>query len=114
AQSIAHRPDAPLGLERETALSQMVSEQQTKVQQEIQRWAVVGPFDNRGRDGLNREYPPETEFRFDKSYVGKNGSVAWKPATVWSGDKYYVDLGTRFDDWTVHYAYSRVYSPQET
>jgi hypothetical protein len=114
AQSISHKPEGPWGQERQEAFNQQVSDQRKQVQGEIQRWAVAGPFDNRGRAGLDREYPPETEFRFDKSYLGKNGSVTWKPATVWAADGYHVNLGMRFDDWTVEYAYTQVYSPQET
>lgn len=113
AQSIAHKPNAPVGHASEKAMEEMVSERRTQVQPEIQRWAVIGPFDNRGRAGLERVYPPEMEFRFDNSYVGKNGSVTWKPETVWSTARYHVNLGMRFDDWTVQYAYTRVYSPQE-
>jgi hypothetical protein len=114
AQSISHKPEAPLGNDRQEAFNQQVVDQQKQVQGDIQRWAVVGPFDNRGRDGLDREYSPEKEFRFDKSYLGKNGGVTWRPVTVWSADRYYVNMDTRFDDWTVNYAYTQVYSPQET
>ena len=114
AQSISHKPAAPLGREREEALNKEVSQKRAQVQEELQRWAVIGPFDNRGRDGLNHEYPPEKEFRFDKSYEGKNGPVTWKPVTVWQSDGDHVNLGTRFDDWTVHYAYTQIYSPKQT
>src|ERR1019366_7391564 len=114
AQSISHKPANPLGSEREEALNKEVSQKRAQVQEELQRWAVIGPFDNRGRDGLNHEYPPEKEFRFDKSYEGKNGPVTWKPVTVWQSDGDHVNLGTRFDDWTVHYAYTQIYSPKQT
>jgi hypothetical protein len=39
--------------------------------------------------------------------------VAWKPTTVWRADSYHLNLGTRFDDWTVQYAYTQLYSPQD-
>jgi len=113
AQSISHKPSTPLGREREETLNKEVSDKRMQAQGEIQRWAVVGPFDNRGRDGLNHEYPPEKEFRFNKSYTGKNGPVTWKPATVWQADGDHVNLGMRFDDWTVHYAYTQLYSPKQ-
>src|ERR1017187_4181580 len=113
AQSIAHKPDAPVGHEREEAFNHEVFEKRRQVQSEVQRWAVIGHFDNRGRDGLDHEYPPEREFRVDRSYLGKNARVAWKPTTVWRADSYHLNLGTRFDDWTVQYAYTQLYSPQD-
>jgi hypothetical protein len=114
AASIAHAPQAPLGQEREEAFNQQIAGRRKQVQGEIQRWATIGPFDNHGRAGLEREYPPEREFRFDQSYPGKDGSVHWKPITVWSANGYSVKLGNRFDDWTVEYAYTQLYSPLET
>jgi hypothetical protein len=113
AGSIAHKPDAPLSAEQQRAFHEQVSEKQTQVQGEMQRWAVAGPFDNQNRDGLNREYPPQKEFRADQTFAGKNGSVAWKPVTVWKTDKYNVNLDTRYDDWTVHYAFTNLYSPRD-
>jgi len=112
AESIAHKPELPLGLERQEVFNKEVFDKRLQVQGEIQRWAVVGPFDSRGRPRLDRGYPPETKFRFDESYPGKNGVVNWKPATVWSADGHHVNLGMRFDDWTVQYAYTQLYSPQ--
>jgi hypothetical protein len=114
AESIARKPEAPLGQERQEAFNKEVSEGRKQRQGEMQRWAVIGPFDNRNSTGLEREYPPEAEFRFDKSYPGKNGKVNWKPATVWSADGCRVNLGNRFDDWTVAYGYTQLYSPKET
>lgn len=113
AHSIAHKPNAFVGSEREETFNGEVSEKRRQAQGEIQRWAVIGPFDNRGGDGLDHEYPPEMELRTDKPYLGKSGQVAWKPATVWRAGSYQVNLGTRFDDWTVHYAYTQLYSPQD-
>ncbi len=113
AQSIAHKPEAPLGIERFEALNKEVLHKKIQLQGELQRWAIIGPFDNRGRDGLDHQYPPETEFRFDKSYAGMNGPVAWKPLTAWNADGDSVGLSTRFDDWTVYYATSQLYSPQQ-
>ncbi|MFZ0961797.1 MAG: glycoside hydrolase family 2 TIM barrel-domain containing protein, partial [Terriglobia bacterium] len=113
AKSISRTPEAPLSREQEEAFSRQISDRRKQVQGEIQRWAVVGPFENPGRAGLDREYPPEKEFRMDQSYPGKNGSVNWKPVTVWQADGYSLGMGTRFDDWTVHYAYTQLYSPKQ-
>lgn len=44
----------------------------------LTRWKVVGPFDNTGRAGFEKVFPPETELRFDAEYDGKDGKVRWK------------------------------------
>lgn len=44
----------------------------------IQKWKVIGPFDNVGKKGFNVIYPPEKEIKYDASYEGKKGTVAWK------------------------------------
>ena len=44
----------------------------------LMRWKTIGPFDNAGRAGFDRVYPPETELRFDGEYDGKDGKVKWK------------------------------------
>jgi hypothetical protein len=113
AQSISHTPTAA-GMESSTTFDQQISSARLKVQGDLQRWAVIGPFDNRGREGLNREYPPEKEFGFGNSYAGVNGPVKWKPVTVWNAEGDKVTFGTRFDDWTVHYAYTQIYSPKDS
>ncbi len=55
AQSISHSPTAG-GMESQMAFDQDISSDRLKVQGDLQRWAVIGPFDNHGRQGLNREY----------------------------------------------------------
>jgi hypothetical protein len=112
AQSISHTPTA-VGSSSQTAFDQLISSDRVKAQGDLQRWAVIGPFDNRSREGLNREHPPEKEFRFGSSYPGVTGTVNWKPVTVWNADGDNVTFGTRFDDWTVHYAYTQIYSPKD-
>lgn len=44
----------------------------------VTRWKVIGPFDNTGRAGFEKVFPPETELRFDAEYDGKEGKVRWK------------------------------------
>jgi beta-galactosidase len=112
AQSISH-PPTETGLQPQVAFNQQLASARVKVQGDLQRWAVIGPFDNYGRQGLNREYPPEKEFGLRNSYAGVNGPVKWKPVTVWNADGDNVAFGTRFDDWTVHYAYTQIYSPKD-
>ncbi len=45
----------------------------------IADWWIIGPFDNPDENGLQIVYPPEKEFRTDKTYRGrKKCSVNWK------------------------------------
>ena len=44
----------------------------------VTNWKVIGPFDNTGRAGFERVFPPETELRPDAEYDGKTGKVRWR------------------------------------
>lgn len=48
----------------------------------LTRWQVIGPFDNTGRAGFAKVFPPETELRLDAEYDGKDGKVRWKEFTT--------------------------------
>jgi hypothetical protein len=43
----------------------------------IQRWKLIGAFDNVGGVGFAAVYPPETEIDFAAQYEGKDGQVSW-------------------------------------
>ncbi|MEZ6071395.1 MAG: hypothetical protein R3C10_14280 [Pirellulales bacterium] len=43
----------------------------------IQRWKLIGPFDNVGGVGFAAEYPPEKQIDFAARYDGKDGEVGW-------------------------------------
>ena len=43
----------------------------------IQRWKLIGAFDNVGGVGFAAAYPPEDEIDFAAKYEGKDGEVAW-------------------------------------
>ncbi len=43
----------------------------------VQRWKVIGPFDNVGEKGYAVAYPPETQIDLDAEYPGKNGEIGW-------------------------------------
>ncbi len=45
----------------------------------LMKWNVIGPFDNTGRAGFDKVYPPEKEIRLDATYEGKGGEVKWQP-----------------------------------
>jgi cellulose synthase operon protein C len=61
----------------------------------IDRWMVLGPFDNEGKAGLEKSFGPEDELEapsFSRSYTGKERSVHWR--VVPSISPYgWVDLG---------------------
>lgn len=44
----------------------------------LTHWKIIAPFDNSGRAGFEKVYPPENELNFDKEYDGKDGKVKWK------------------------------------
>lgn len=54
---------------------------------------VIGGFDNEGKAGLDRTYPPETEIDFTKRYPGKAREVSWRKLELSAPDGY-VDLGS--------------------
>jgi len=84
----------------------------------IRDWYVIGPFDNpRGEkdtEGLRVVYPPEKETRLAVAYPGKDSQpVRWKFQRV--PESGFVDFNQLFtpNDYTVAYALSYVYSPNE-
>ncbi len=44
----------------------------------ITHWRTIGPFDNAGRAGFDRVFPPETNIDFSAEYDGKSGRVRWQ------------------------------------
>ncbi|MEZ0386924.1 MAG: hypothetical protein ACAI34_07655 [Verrucomicrobium sp.] len=45
----------------------------------VTQWQVIGPFDNVGRAGFDKVFPPEKEIKLDTKYPGKDAEVAWQP-----------------------------------
>ena len=43
----------------------------------IQRWKVVGPFDNTDEKGFHAVYPPEQSVDYGARFAGKSGQVEW-------------------------------------
>ncbi|MCI0650456.1 MAG: DUF3857 domain-containing protein [Planctomycetes bacterium] len=52
----------------------------------IDRWLLIGPFDNERGSGLARRDPPESEFVADARYAGKRNEVAWRAVQGARGD----------------------------
>jgi Tfp pilus assembly protein PilF len=45
----------------------------------VRDWRVIGPFDNEGKGGFAKNYPPEGEFSIAAIYQGKARPVNWRP-----------------------------------
>ncbi len=60
----------------------------------LQGWWIAGPFDNEGRAGFARAFPPEAAIDLEARFPGKVREVGWRalpPELEWSG---IVNLGT--------------------
>lgn len=80
----------------------------------LKDWAVIGPFDNISASGFDKVFPPEREYKFDKTYEGKNGAPArwFKIAKV--RPDYWIDFLRYFAfEQAVYYANTFVYSPRK-
>ncbi len=87
----------------------------------IKNWMVIGPFDTEATvhsqtvapPGFDKEYPPEKEIEFSKTYSGMNGDVIWKEATTRQSGMldfnaiYYPNNGA------IAYAYAEIESPDD-
>ncbi len=61
----------------------------------LTHWHVIAPFDNTGREGFEKVYPPEQGVDLSESYPGKAGPASWQPLAT--GDKFgMVDLNKPF------------------
>jgi hypothetical protein len=81
----------------------------------ITRWMVVGPFDNTGRSGFQKAFPPEERIDLSANYAGKKGAeLRWAEYT--SNDPYgVVDINKAIGKHmgVAGYAYAVVTSPAE-
>jgi len=80
-------------------------------------WWIIGPFDNTGGIGYEREFIPEeaTQIDLKAEYPGLDGTVKWRKLQdkVFDG---FVDLNEIFGgklDWVTAYAFTTVTSPEE-
>ena len=72
----------------------------------ITDWWLVGPFDNKGRKGMETEYPPEKEFIPNRTYTGhQTQQVGWQ---LYDGkDDAYISLAKVFNQSNEAVAYAR-------
>lgn len=78
----------------------------------LDKWYVIGPFDNSGGQGFATTYPPEQEIALQKEYVGKNNhKLRWREMTFTDGQVH--SLLPHFPEKTqaVAYLYRAIHAP---
>ncbi len=80
----------------------------------IDRWMIIGPFNNERDAGYNIEYGPEMEIDIDGQYPGRNQEVSWRALEQLTFDGY-VDFGAVCypREQVLGYALTFVHSPEE-
>ncbi|HAJ33387.1 MAG TPA: hypothetical protein DCK79_08445 [Candidatus Atribacteria bacterium] len=78
-------------------------------------WLIIGPFDNTGKSGFKKVYPPEEEINLQKVYSGKDSlQIEWfKPKKIALSGFINLDAFLYPNNWSVGYALTYVYSPRE-
>jgi tetratricopeptide (TPR) repeat protein len=78
-------------------------------------WLIIGPFDNTGKSGFKKVYPPEKEINLQKTYSGKDSlQIEWfKPKKIALSGFINFDTFLYPNNWSVGYALTYVYSPRE-
>ncbi|GAB4114556.1 MAG: DUF3857 domain-containing protein [Candidatus Caldatribacteriota bacterium] len=91
------------------------AEQEAKNLGMVTDWLLIGPFDNTGKSGFKKIYPPEEEIDVQKSYIGKDSiQLNWfKPGNISFTGFVNLDFLLYPNDWSVGYALTYVYSPEE-
>jgi tetratricopeptide (TPR) repeat protein len=83
-------------------------------QNSIKDWLVLGPFENISASGIEKVFPPESEFATGQTYPGKNGIPAkwFRPSTI-KRDQW-IDFSRYFvAESAIFYANTFVYSPKK-
>lgn len=83
-------------------------------QNTINKWLIIGPFENIAASGYNKVYPPEEEFVTDTFYVAKNGIPArWIPLHALQHNCWINFLNYLPYTNAVFYANNFIFSPQK-
>ncbi len=77
-------------------------------------WWIIGPFDNRQKQGFDAVYLPEQELDLSAEYQGLTGKVRWRslPAECVIDDFIAMDPAFTPDDWITMYAVTQFHAPQ--
>ena len=54
----------------------------------LTHFMLIGGFDNEGKAGFDKAYPPESELDFNKRYPGKERDISWRRYDVVAPDGY--------------------------
>jgi len=87
----------------------------------VNNWMVIGSFDLGAKGymatvappGFDKEYPPEKEIKFSKTYSGINGNVGWKKAIT--NIRGLLDFNAAYstNKGAIAYAYTEIESPDD-
>lgn len=77
-------------------------------------WWIIGPFDNRQKQGFDAVYPPEQELDLAAEYAGLTGKVRWRrlPEECVIDDFINMDPAFTPNDWITMYAVTQFNAPQ--
>jgi|GEM_PF-155235 len=91
------------------------AEQEAKNLGMVTDWLLIGPFDNTGKSGFKKVYPPEEEIDLQKTYPGKDSILlSWfKPSKISFTGFINLDSFLYPNNWSVGYALTYIYSPEE-
>ena len=91
------------------------AEQEAKKMGMVTDWLLIGPFDNTGKSGFKKVYPPENEIALQKSYSGKDSIlIKWfKPKKINLTGFINLEAFLYPNNWAVGYALTYLYSPAE-
>ncbi|MCK4519219.1 MAG: hypothetical protein KAU12_03765, partial [Candidatus Omnitrophica bacterium] len=80
----------------------------------IDKWMIIGPFDNKEKMALKEPYLPESEIDFDKSYTGKVKKICWRELNYLEYDQT-VNLNSVLypQSWAAAYGLTYIYSPAD-
>jgi tetratricopeptide (TPR) repeat protein len=80
----------------------------------IEKWTLIGPFENISASGFDKVFMPEKEYAADKVYEGKNGiPAAWFEIKQIRNDRW-IDFTRYFSQFrAIFYGNTFVYSPKE-
>jgi len=79
----------------------------------LRTWQLIGPFDNVGDVGYDRDYPPESKVNLQAELAGKMGPIKWLPHST-SDELGVVDLNAALgkQQGVVAYAYAEFDAPE--
>jgi hypothetical protein len=73
----------------------------------VNKWYILGPYDNNGRMNIQRVYPPESIVDLDAHYLGKGGAkLAWVYDSFVREE---VNPSTGWGEYSIYYGYTTLF-----